>query len=495
MNTIPCPHCGDLCRVPSDLRAEARLRCPWCGELSSGHEVLEQLPPPFEVVTSDAADATSRAFAELAAMAEEEEGEEEEGFLAPAGEEEGAHEGEEAAEGLPLLAEDSEPSSGRVLRQTRAADAGRRQAELVKIVAGALLAVPAATMILLWLPGRWQRDPLGVGPTLGRYAPWIVPANLRPGNEEEADTREPARPKNRTTNSPSTAGSSQLPRLGEGPADATASKKRPSTPRHGPTTVSTPTDATRHHRLADEDPPSGNSGAPSEAARRKAAPDAHAPPQKPVFSPAPPADPMTSGDGEVLGVYNGPRFEAADFEQSLRAAESAWDTWHNLAQDEQLDPAVRDRVRGELLAALYDLGETTVYVDPEAPEIPELAKRATALLEAISEDAKLLAYVGNQSAQHLAHKLRPRDGVLIYGTVVRIEPHGHLFVTTVKLASRKKGQIGVLSFADPATYYHKGSRVLLLGTVVDQPGMRVAGYNGEAARVVVGGVPYALPKQ
>ncbi len=493
MNTAPCPHCGDLCQVPSDLRPEAQLRCPWCGEMSRGQEVLEQLPPPFEVVSSEAADATSRAFAELAAMAEQEE-DGKEGFLSPGGSEEGDHDEGETAEPLSLVTGDSEPPSGRVLRQARSADAGRRQAELVKIVAGALLAVPAATMILLWLPGRWQRDPLGIGPTLGRYAPWIVPANLRPGYEEEAETPEPARPNERPRKSSSTAGSSPLPRLGEGLADTPDSKNASSAPR-SPTTVSASADATRHHRLAEEDKPTGDARANNGASRRKQPAGTHPTPQEPVSSPAPPADPMTSGDGEMLGVYNAPHFEAADFERSLGAAESAWDTWHNLAQDEQLDPAVRDRVRGELLAALYDLGETTVYVDPEAPEIPELAKRATALLEAISEDAKLLAYVGNQSAQHLAQKQRPRDGVLIYGTVVRIEPHGHLFVTTVKLASRKKAQIGVLSFADPAAYYHKGSRILLLGTVVDQPAMRVAGYNGEAGRIVVGGVPYALPKQ
>ncbi len=494
MNTVPCPHCGDLCRVPLDLQAEVRLRCPWCGEISSGHEVLELLPPPFEVVSSEAADATSRAFAELAAMAGREASEEEEGFLPPAGDEEADHEEGETDAPLSLLAAESEPPSGRLVRQARSADAARRKAELIKIVAGALLAVPAATMILLWLPGRWQRDPLGIGPTLGRYAPWIVPANLRPGYEEEAETPQPTRPNEPPGKSPSTAGSSPLPRLGEPSADASDSKGKAHAASKGPTTVSAPTDATRHHRLAEEgqvvEPMADDS-----AGRSEVRPKVLSTSREPVSDPAPPADPMTSGDGEVLGVYNGPRFEVADFERALEAAETAWETWHHLAQDEQLDPAVRDRVRGELLAALYDLGETTVYVAPEAPEIPKLAKRATALLEAISGDAKLLAYVGNQSMQHLAQKQRPRDGVLIYGTVTRIEPHGHLFVTTVKLASRKKSQIGVLSFADPASYYHKGSRILLLGAVVDQPGMRVAGYNGEAGRIVVGGVPYALPKQ
>ena len=494
MTTVPCPHCGDLCRVPSDFPAEARLRCPWCGEISAGREVLELLPPPFEVVSSEAADATSRAFAELAAMAEQEE-DGEEGFLSPGGSEEGDHDEGETAEPLSLVTGDSEPPSSRVLRQARSADAGRRQAELVKIVAGALLAVPAATMILLWLPGRWQRDPLGIGPTLGRYAPWIVPANLRPENQEEVDAPETARPNDRPSKSPSTAGSSRLPRLGEGSPGDAADSENASAASRNPTTVSASAGATRHHRLSEAARPTKDASTNDGPARRKQLPGTRPMPQKPVSSPTPPADPMTSGDGEVLGVYNGPRFEVADFERALEAAETAWETWQHLAQDEQLDPAVRDRVRGELLAALYDLGETTVYVAPEAPEIPKLAKRATALLEAISGDAKLLAYVGNQGMQHLAQKQRPRDGVLVYGTVTRIEPHGHLFVTAVKLASRKKSQIGVLSFADPAGYYHKGSRILLLGAVVDQPGMRVAGYNGEAGRIVVGGVPYALPKQ
>jgi hypothetical protein len=62
--------------------------------------------------------------------------------------------------------------------------AGRRRPnvvwEITKIVGGALLAVPAAQIILWWcVPYAWKRDLLGIGPAVSRVVPWVVPAKFQ----------------------------------------------------------------------------------------------------------------------------------------------------------------------------------------------------------------------------------------------------------------------------------------------------------------------------
>ena len=52
--------------------------------------------------------------------------------------------------------------------------------EIAKILGGALLAIPAAQAILWWfVPRDWQRDLLGIGPTVSRVVPWVVPQQFR----------------------------------------------------------------------------------------------------------------------------------------------------------------------------------------------------------------------------------------------------------------------------------------------------------------------------
>ena len=52
---------------------------------------------------------------------------------------------------------------------------------------GALLAVPAAQIILWWcVPYNWKRDLLGIGPPVSRIAPWVVPAKFRVPLDEES---------------------------------------------------------------------------------------------------------------------------------------------------------------------------------------------------------------------------------------------------------------------------------------------------------------------
>ncbi len=477
MSEVRCPHCGEAARLPAEIPTGSQLRCPWCGQVCGGEGLREQLPPVFEIVLPTGADETSRAFAELAALTAK--GEDAPGFAIESDREETA-EKEEETDRFSII--DSDEASGTVARSMRTVGNERRAGwEIAKIVAGALLAIPAAAMILLWLPGSWQRDPLGIGPRLGSFAPWLVPANLRPSEKApDADSKSPAEPmaSRPTSELPS------LPQLGE---DTSSPKRRDSQTKRGPTTVAADSPmASQHRKLADMQ--SGADEEPESAAVEVAA-DAEPEPSDKVES-----SPMAVDDGDAVGVYNSPHYTIAELEQALSLAESAWNAWDTLADDVQLKPQVRDEVRRKLLGTLYELGQIAVYVDPESPRIPAMAKRAGLLLEKLAGDGQLLAFVGNQSIEHLSRRSRKTRGILVFGTVVKIAPHGQLFETQVDLAARQKQRITVLSIADPRKLYGKHRRILVLGSVVEQPELKVAGYTGNAPQVVIGGMPYVLPK-
>lgn len=51
---------------------------------------------------------------------------------------------------------------------------------LVQVVAGGLVGIGGTVLGLLWLPGSLRRDPFDVGYSIGKVAPWIVPAHFRP---------------------------------------------------------------------------------------------------------------------------------------------------------------------------------------------------------------------------------------------------------------------------------------------------------------------------
>ena len=62
---------------------------------------------------------------------------------------------------------------------------------MIKIVVGGLLAFPIAYLMVLWL---FHQDPLNLGPSLEKVAPFVVPADLRgpePASEEDIAPSQP----------------------------------------------------------------------------------------------------------------------------------------------------------------------------------------------------------------------------------------------------------------------------------------------------------------
>ncbi len=183
MIVAPCPACRENVTVPIDARPESIVRCPLCSAECRLSAFLAQLPPPLIVVadaelTADAAPAEALFGAAAASD----------------GETVSIDTGEacDSSESIPAF--DFAPGSAKVEAPSVPRDVPRRAAhrqksmawEMAKIIGGAILAVPAAQIILWWfVPYDWKRDLLGIGPSMSRVVPWIVPQKFRDSFDEE----------------------------------------------------------------------------------------------------------------------------------------------------------------------------------------------------------------------------------------------------------------------------------------------------------------------
>lgn len=467
MSEIRCPQCTELGRLPADVSPTAKLRCPWCGEEFEASAALAQLPPEFEVVSEGGTPAEADAFAQFAALAAAERGGESPVHEAAPGDE---------ADGVPDFSRsESNSDDYRTAYAPRASEGGRGW-EFAKIAAGAVLAIPAATLILLWLPGKWQRDPLGVGPKIGEFAPWLVPANLRPASEQ-ADAENAAPPDTST---------SKMPPLPEMPPD------KSSQPRAPRTLDTRPPDESKHRSLTGPSHKTPRSDSTKSSTNAEDHEETSKLPPLPTEVAEAPRPPALDNADDAVGVYDAPIYDVNDFRTSLAAAEASWTAWTSLASDPQIEPPARAEIESQLFATLGELGERAVFVRPDAPEIPMLAKETASLLANVAQDGSALAKLGNHAAERLGDAESAMSGILVYGTVTRVRPHGRLFETQVDLAARNKRKITILSITDPRNLYQKGDRILVLGCIVDEPSLKVAGYNGSESRVVMGGLPYVL---
>lgn len=89
---------------------------------------------------------------------------------------------------------------------------------------------------------------------------------------------------------------------------------------------------------------------------------------------------------------------------------------------------------------------------------------------------------------------RPGDGIMLAGIVRAIASQGQVYRTEVELFSDDKQMVTVISKIDPRKKIDESDRVIILGTVVQDPSLKLAGYEGSLPLVIWGGFPVALPK-
>ena len=190
-----CIKCQGLVRVPVTTRASAQVRCPRCNESFELSEILEQEIPALEVV-SDPASSSAPSSIQINTDRTGNAGDhqpvpktEDGRFVIPP---QLAREAtrrkrrgsSSSIEGRGETAKTSRAKSSKSSKsgrrnhafKTRRAPSRNPVLDVVLVIAGGCMSVPVAQLLIWWFLGS---DPLGLAPHTARFAPFLVPAELR----------------------------------------------------------------------------------------------------------------------------------------------------------------------------------------------------------------------------------------------------------------------------------------------------------------------------
>lgn len=471
MTIAACPACHEHVTLPVGAEPDSVVRCPLCQEECALRDYLAQLPPELIVVDDpSSSDTTPGAWTIGQGVADDttvaiDNAPADSSKFAWAPEQPAVVEPTDSDHNSDLPAFDftagSAPQAAVVAPASRPVRPKKNPiVEMAKVVAGGLLAVPLALLILLWLPGRWQRDPLQIGPSLGRTIPWIVPANLRPYRSALEVDSERSADNHRRPSHPSSSRLKVVPTQ-EPQVGGTAPGSLPASGA------------------------SANQNQPQDLSDTAAAP---AVPPKSMPSNADNADPEAEFD-LVVGVRNATRRTADELHTALEKAVQA-----NVQWDARGDtsPTVEDQLSSQLYAAFAQLGEVITYVDPHGSGVRESVGTVNSLLMSMAMYPKKLAALGNSAGVWLDRKDRDSSGVLLFGTVKRIRLSGQLYETQLELAARQRRTLSVISRVDPKGLYGTKDRLLVLGAIVADPATNLAGYTGKEPLVIMAGFPVPI---
>lgn len=331
---------------------------------------------------------------------------------------------------------------------------------LGSVVLGGLIAAPLAQLIIWWAIGK---DPVKIAPMLPDALAFLAPANLR---DKAPPTTQPEQP--------------------EQPAQP--SQPAPGPPTTNPSEVGIPDFPAPGEKGPGGGIPGGglDSGNPFSEAEPSGDPLANGPRTEPLFpgtddafpEPAPPAAPirhravdveLVAGDqlGEHLGEVNG-----------------QLQLWQGTGTDPEILAETRKNLRVPLYTALCELARSVTYVNPETPPnhrgptVSDRLQAARKILGQVAGDPVLAEMVGKYSWSLIRNPdNRPTTGIALAGTVVEIEQRGPYYEFKVRLDHVDEPIVLVVTDQEAASErFPMGTRLMLLGAMVDSPGEKIAGY-------------------
>lgn len=541
MTIASCPKCREQVSIPNGTSSQARVRCPLCQEEYILAAALERLPPLL-IVLPDVEPAQHDPHATFEERAPEsavigvDEAPADFELEPPAGG--WTAESPAAVPAFRFEPDSVSPSTPGSSLATRSR-ARRKQASplkaMIQVVAGGVLGLVIAQLILWWLPGDWgkaNRDPLGVADTIARYVPFVVPAELwgtqTASESPSAETPPSAAPNQRhmeygsatTTNSNPTDPSfdSKLPDFqfkADRPKNEDANQTPDETARSA--TIRNKTKAKGKEQKSEQGEsvaePNAESATspPSDSGKSESANDLRSTDLSPsltaaassktkaqetkkaatkaITSPVE-ANIKASPGATASAIRNRPQFSATEIAPRLSQvvqAEEAWDSGANVAKDERRKQLV------DFYGSLAALGELLVFVDREDPQAVQQWPTVQERVEELAKQPDKLNLIGAYAARWLDEK-GVHTGAALYGTVVATQPQGKLFETRLKLPSTPEREVTVVSPINLQEQLLPQTNVIILGAIVADPRENIDGYVGDADMVVFDGYHFALPR-
>jgi len=338
--------------------------------------------------------------------------------------------------------------------------------EVVKIVLGGIAGLAIATLIMWWGMGR---DPFNLAPKLNKlpgFISFVAPASLREADQEtEDDNGEPVS----DADDPSKGSGGRKQKENE--EDKSDLSKRDQE------VIDTPFGK-----------PGGMEQEPKSDDGPDQGPEDKDEPKKRTDQP-PPRE-------TTAGVLDAPVYSGPELGKALKEADEAMQVVVNAGG---LD--LSDEARKEEAVAFYRafcrLGEKITFVDPQGQQVPDRVNAAKTMLADLGRSSENFDTVGRIASVWLdPETTRSTDGILLAGRVtqIKVEARGRLFNTRMVLAGDSKEIVYVFSTQNPLDHddYDKGSHVFLLGTIIEEPSLKIKGYEGTQQRVIWHGQSVAV---
>ncbi len=507
---VKSPRCDDMVTLPAGLTPESRVRCPFTKEEFLVQEILDQLPPMLEVVdgpvTASAASTGAMAatmFDDAAAeTADDSAADSAFGFMDTAEKPDTAEQDGETVKGAALFesgAGSEQPSASAFdfaaadVAESAAADetsgaapVGRKPrprpnkkpknaaAEIIKIVLGGVAGLVIAQAIMWW---GMKTDPFILAPKLPSWMAWAAPASLR---NPDAVEEQPAGGDQVSGNGSGQNGQADQnsgPELDQ-PYDPDAPFPEAGTGLQARDVV----DDTDEHAASSDVP--GTGGGADNAHTAVADDDT----LEDLPDDPPPDEPVE----ERLGVRNAPSYTGDELGKALKEAD---DFKAKVEAEGGMDLTARPQDAADMYRALCNLSERATFVDPDGNQVKDRLAAAEGIVLDLSKKKSQLDAIGRFGATWLElGEKRPGNGIALAGTVMSIAPQGELFDTELQLFAGGQPVVTVMSKVDPQEAYSKDDRIVILGSVVEEPSLNLAGYEGNQSIVTWRGYPVILPK-
>jgi hypothetical protein len=262
-----------------------------------------------------------------------------------------------------------------------------------------------------------------------------------------------------------------------------------------------------HTQAAREALPPSPQPAPARALMEEEEP----PPRQPASMPpaSAPADtapgpPMSSPAPSSAPTF--PSYSADQLAEALSAAHAAAGCENcqstgfiqKTPQDRQSCPVCGGkparRINADVYAKLCQLAEAITFVELDAgdPQFSHRKQSAEQVFLWAASDRQKQAALGRMTSHLLANRQRKQSGILLAGTVQASGQTGDYFWTRLVLFGLPEE---VTVVASAPLRFKPQSRLLLAGSIIDDPRQRLPGYSGIAPQVVFGGLPIPLPDE
>ncbi len=214
-------------------------------------------------------------------------------------------------------------------------------------------------------------------------------------------------------------------------------------------------------------------------------------PKAPADEP-PKDDPLADPIAPPVTPLDVPAYTLADLDQALA---DVVDSTATMAAADTLAPDDLKKARAQYYRRFYRLGEVMTFAEDDAAAL-RLGDEKVAvitLLRKTGSNEEKLAQIGRAATKWLAFSKRGEHaGILLGGTVAEIVHDGKLYEVKIAVPGVEQ-PVSVFSGTKPKVV--EEDRVILLGSVVDDPTANLPGYEGTQPAVVWNGLTVKLPAE